>query len=180
MPSPTPNLFVSVAGPTAWIRITGRANFTSSVPFKTLAGELFDRGFREFMLELHDCATMDSTFLGVMAGLALQLNGRDHPGLTLVNPQRRILDLLENLGVAHLFLVTQQQCPPTATAPESAAAETESPREEVSRTVLEAHQTLMRVNPENIPKFKNVTEFLVEDLKNLKPGERSSSSDSGS
>jgi hypothetical protein len=46
--------------------------------------------------------------------------------------------------------------------------------------VLEAHQTLMRVNPENIPKFKNVTEFLVEDLKNLKPGERSSSSDSGS
>jgi hypothetical protein len=36
---------------------------------------------------------------------------------------------------------------------------------EISRTCLEAHQTLMRINPDNIAKFKDVAQFLAEDLK---------------
>jgi hypothetical protein len=32
---------------------------------------------------------------------------------------------------------------------------------------LEAHQTLMAVNPENVIRFKDVTLFLAEDLKSL-------------
>jgi hypothetical protein len=37
--------------------------------------------------------------------------------------------------------------------------------EELTRTSLEAHQTLMEVNPENVARFKDVTQFLAEDLK---------------
>lgn len=37
----------------------------------------------------------------------------------------------------------------------------------MARTSLEAHQTLMKINPANIPKFKDVAEFLAEDLKKL-------------
>jgi hypothetical protein len=39
--------------------------------------------------------------------------------------------------------------------------------EQITRTCLEAHQTLMQVNPENATRFKDVTQFLAEDLKNL-------------
>jgi len=35
-------------------------------------------------------------------------------------------------------------------------------------TSLEAHQTLMALNPENVARFKDVTQFLAEDLENLK------------
>ena len=38
----------------------------------------------------------------------------------------------------------------------------------MSRTCLDAHQTLMEINPANIPKFKDVAQFLADDLKNLK------------
>jgi hypothetical protein len=41
-------------------------------------------------------------------------------------------------------------------------------REQIKRTSLEAHQTLMAVHPDNIARFKDVTLFLAEDLKNLK------------
>ena len=39
--------------------------------------------------------------------------------------------------------------------------------EEITRTSLEAHQTLMAMNPENVARFKDVTQFLAEDLKSL-------------
>ena len=40
-------------------------------------------------------------------------------------------------------------------------------KEEVTRACLEAHQTLMNINPANVPKFKEVSQFLAEDLKKL-------------
>ena len=41
-------------------------------------------------------------------------------------------------------------------------------REETTRACLEAHQTLITLNPENATKFKEVTQFLAEDLKRLR------------
>ena len=38
-------------------------------------------------------------------------------------------------------------------------------RVEMSRNCLEAHEILMAINPDNIPKFKDVAKFLAEDLK---------------
>ena len=40
-------------------------------------------------------------------------------------------------------------------------------KKEMSRNSLEAHRTLMDLNPANIPKFKDVAQFLAEDLKRL-------------
>ena len=39
--------------------------------------------------------------------------------------------------------------------------------EQITRISLEAHQTLMAMNPENVARFKDVTQFLAEDLKSL-------------
>jgi hypothetical protein len=73
--------------------------------------------------------------------------------------------MLENLGVSHLFKVINGPLP----SPEGLSS-IEQPgcnpdRKEVSRTCLEAHRLLMEINPANVPKFKDVTRFLEEDLK---------------
>jgi hypothetical protein len=39
--------------------------------------------------------------------------------------------------------------------------------EQIARTSLEAHETLMAMNPENVARFKDVTQFLAEDLKSI-------------
>ncbi len=57
---------------TAWIRIEGRANFNSSVDFKALINGLVEKGYCRFVLDLTDCVLMDSTFLGVLAGLGMK------------------------------------------------------------------------------------------------------------
>jgi hypothetical protein len=38
---------------------------------------------------------------------------------------------------------------------------------ELARTCLEAHRTLMGIKPENVAKFKDVAQFLAEDVKRL-------------
>src|SRR5580765_6447938 len=97
-------LLVCVEDKKAWIKIAGRASFNSSVDFKSLVTGLSQKGFHRFVLDLTDCPLMDSTFLGVLAGLGLKFgasnNGEAHTTIELFNPKPRIQDLLENLGVS--------------------------------------------------------------------------------
>jgi len=166
------NLSVWVSDRDAWIRIGGRASFNNSVDFKTLVTILAQNGCSHFILDLSECLLMDSTFLGVLAGLGLKYphNGDNHPAFELLNPNHRIADLLENLGVIHLFrIIHGQSCPQPMKGLEQMS---ENNATEVTRTCLEAHQTLMKVNPNNVAKFKDVTEYLAEDLRKKESGQR--------
>ena len=89
---------------------------------------------------------MDSTFLGVLAGFGMKLNqtaraaGQRHRTATM--PPRAWRELLENLGAAHLFKMTSGplQLPGDV---ETCTPESINPtHEEITRTSLEAHQTL--------------------------------------
>jgi len=155
-------------GRIAWIRIEGRANFNSSVDFKALINGLVEKGYCRFVLDLTDCVLMDSTFLGVLAGLGLKFNtnrnGGSGPSIELLNPNARIADLLDNLGVEHLFkIVSGPELSSNRLQPVEQSAAGRDPKQ-LSRTCLEAHETLMRINPDNISKFKDVAQFLTEDL----------------
>jgi anti-anti-sigma regulatory factor len=171
MPTPSANLSVFVGGNFACVKITGRANFCSSPDFKTLLAELVQKGYTHFIIELSECVLMDSTFLGILAQFGLKLNSdgaAGKPGIELMNPNSRVTELLENLGVLHLFKTASgalelpddvRTCTPESIHPT---------HEQIARTSLEAHQTLMAMNPENVARFKDVTRFLAEDLENLK------------
>ncbi len=171
MSTPSAKLLVFVSDHLACVKVVGRANFTSSIDFKAVLNGLLEKGYTCFLLDLADCVLMDSTFLGVLAGFGLKLSGAGNGkpaerGIELINPNSRISELLDNLGVLHLFKVVNG---PMA-LPEEVQAHTPVPvceptREEVSRNCLEAHRILMEISHSNIPKFKEVTQFLAEDLK---------------
>src|SRR5271170_7942653 len=102
-------LTVAVFEKTVCVKIEGRADFTSSLDLKKLIDELWQRGFNHYVFELTDCLTMDSTFLGVLSGIGLKFsNGKSvqvGEPLELLNPNPRIAETLENLGVADLFAI---------------------------------------------------------------------------
>jgi hypothetical protein len=70
--------------------------------------------------------------------------------------------------VIHLFKLSSGPLK----APEGVEPRAHAPlnpsKEEVTRACLEAHRTLMEANPQNVGRFKEVAQFLAEDLKNLK------------
>ncbi len=176
MSTPSAKLLVYVGEKFACIKIVGRANFSSSIDFRTLVNELQQKSYKYFVLDLSECMLMDSTFLGVLAGFGLKMNAAQSdssaPAIELLNPNARIADLLESLGVVHLFKLAEG----SVNLPESTEARpheaVSASREEVTRACLEAHRTLMQINPDNIPKFKEVAQFLADDLKRLKPADQ--------
>ena len=163
-------LLVLVGKEFACVKVSGRANFSFSPDFKVLLAGLAQKGYHHFIIDLSECMLMDSTFLGVLAGFGIQMNTTLAPGrrgIELSNPNARITELLENLGALNLFKIVtgplQLSDGVQASAPEPANVS----REEITRTSLEAHQTLMAMNPDNVTRFKDVTQFLAEDLKAL-------------
>jgi anti-anti-sigma factor len=168
MSTPSVNLSVLVGKNFACVKIAGRANFSSSPDFKTLLAHLVQKGYGHFIIDLSECVLMDSTFLGTLAQFGLKLNGNgSQPGIELLNCNPRVTELLENLGVLHLFK-TLSGAPTLPGDVKTCTPESIHPtHEQITRTCLEAHQTLMAVNPENVARFKDVAQFLAEDLNSL-------------
>jgi len=164
------NLSVLVGKNFACIKIAGRANFSCSPDFKTLLSELALKGYIHFIVDLSECVLMDSTFLGVLAGFGMKQNPKGAPaerGIELHNTTPRVSELLENLGAVHLFNQTSGPLKFPEDVKSSTPESINPSHEQITRTCLEAHQTLMAMNPDNVARFKDVTQFLTEDLKSL-------------
>ena len=163
---------VGVNGPTVWVKIEGKGSFLNSGNLKEFAHEMLNRGYREFVVDLADCAMMDSTFMGTMASVALRLKelGRGH--LHVVHCRNRSRELLSGLGLDQIFDIHADG----ATAPECEALERvfknqwrESKKKAQTETMLEAHEALCEAAPENIFRFKDVLDYLKQDLHHETP-----------
>src|SRR3954469_4232932 len=65
------------------VRIDGRASFQNSTCLRDFITEMLARGKTRFVLDFQHCASMDSTFLGVLAGAAIELK-KSAPGGSIV------------------------------------------------------------------------------------------------
>jgi hypothetical protein len=103
----------------------------------------------------------DSTFLGVLAGAALELRRRVPPGtLTLTRVGERNLELIRNLGLHRLATVDAGDFPMNF-AGGAQALDTKTKTEiESARLVLEAHENLVSADSANAAKFQDVLAFL--------------------
>lgn len=169
MNAPTANLMVLVGERFACVKVAGRANFATAVDFKTLLTGLEGKGYPYIVIELSQCPLMDSTFLGVLAASGVRMkpsNGEcEKQAIELRNANERLIELLENLGVLHLFKTCNGDLPDCEKIESSPC---HASREELTQASLEAHQTLMDLNPANVSRFKDVTKFLTEDLAKIK------------
>ena len=152
---------VGISGPAVWVRVEGKGSFLNSGNFKQFAREMVDRGYREFVVDLHDCAMMDSTFMGTMAGLALRLKELGQGHLRVVHCGERSRQLLSGLGLDQLFQISSNGM--HAPGCDALAAATLGKKEQ-DKEMLAAHEALCEVVPENILRFKDVLDYLKQDL----------------
>lgn len=163
--STPPSILVGTANKVVWIKVEGKGSFLNSPGMKEFSKEMVNRGHREFVVDLKNCPVMDSTFMGTLAMIALRLKEIGQGELHVVNLNERNHDLLSNLGLDQLFTIggagpgggggnTAQK--ELATAPGGKGSQ--------ARTMLEAHEALVEAAPENLTKFKDVIEYIKQDL----------------
>ena len=160
------SILVGVNGPSVWVRVEGKGNFLNSGSLKEFAQEMVNRGYREFVVDLENCAMMDSTFMGTLAAVALRLRELGHGHLHVVHCGQRSLDLLSGLGLDQIFDIhyngaVAPDCKEVKDQPVDGA----NPRKkETTETMLKAHEALCEAAPENFSRFKDVLEYLKQDL----------------
>ena len=147
------------------VHVAGRGTFQNGQPLRRYAVEMIDQGARQFVVDLGQCEGLDSTFLGVLAGIGLQLREPPTRGrLCLANVSPRNLELFQTLGLDRLFefapaapagIPLQQLADPAIPSSRTVIA-----KSEVANLMLEAHDNLIRADGRNQAKFKDVTTVL--------------------
>ncbi len=158
-------ILVGVQQGEVWVRVDGRGTFANSTGLRQFAKEMTKRGHRQFHVDLSCCSLMDSTFMGTLAGIALHLRDEGGGIVYIHHANERNHDLLRGLGLDHILTLTDACVNPSFTDQTSApCASKEDPAVTQARTVLEAHEALIKADPENIAKFKDVLDYLRQDL----------------
>jgi anti-sigma B factor antagonist len=160
------SILVGVNGPAVWVRVEGKGNFLNSGSLKEFAQEMVNRGYREFVVDLQNCAMMDSTFMGTLAAVALRLRELGKGHLHVVHCGDRSRELLSGLGLDQIFDIRSNGAvaPDCEKVKENELDAAEAKKKERTETMLEAHEALCQAAPENLSRFKDVLEYLKQDL----------------
>lgn len=158
-----PTFLVDAFSDPVLIRIEGRASFQNSASIRDFISEMIRQGKKRLVIDFLNCASMDSTFLGVLAGTALELRKQQPPGsLVLIRLAQRNLELVRNLGLNRLLIIDAEANPSlnfnqatNPIAPGGALSEIDH-----ARLVLKAHENLVEADQSNQAKFQDVLSFL--------------------
>ena len=115
-----------------------------------------------YLLDLTETSSIDSTMLGLLARIAKLAREQHAPPPTLVCPNEDIIDLLVGIGFDEVFSLVACDGAPLGDGQEIAHAEADD--QELTQTMLEAHQELIALKEDNRLLFEDVIELLQNNL----------------
>lgn len=159
---PKPTFLVDASANPVAVQIHGKANYLNCNHFREFMQSMLREGRTEIQIDFSCCKGMDSTFIGILAGSALELNSLTPSGnLLICNLDDRNRGLISNLGLESLFRIDTKP-----KAEEENGQLTGLNNEEVcdAEKVLQAHQDLVRADAANCEKFEDVITFLKNQV----------------
>ena len=172
METGTDSLLVARYKECAFVRVLKRGSFKTSPALKKFGTSAIEKGCKELVVDMEDCLSMDSTFMGVIAGLAFRLQRESGGETALINLSPKTSALLETLGLSRLVkmyltgaLTDDLNERLAHLAGFSQLDTSRTDRKVTAETMLAAHEDLVKVSPENLPKFQDVLAYLKADLK---------------
>ncbi len=156
-----PTFLVSAYTEPVVVRVFGKANYLNCNAFREFIEKMIADGKLRFVIDFQECKGMDSTFLGILAGTALELRRSEPSGvLLLCRLSERNHELISNLGLQNLLTIADEL--PESSDKRERDAFSGLDNEEVcdARKVLEAHENLVEADDLNAAKFQDVIAFL--------------------
>ena len=142
-----------------WIRPEGRGTFQESALIKTFVETARGSEYEDFTIDLEACPGMDSTFMGMLAGLGMLFRKEGKGELSIVATNDKTKSSLMELGVHYM----------TSIEPADAVwnDEIEAYREdlvplnvttdcEMGDHILESHENLCLTDEANFARFEDV------------------------
>jgi anti-anti-sigma regulatory factor len=168
MPQDEPQFLVNPYDDPVVVKINGKASFLNSAPVKDLFDRLVEQGRRRFVIDFQQCSGMDSTFLGILAGLGIKLLKTEPKGaVVLCRLGTRNRELVHNLGLHRLLILDEGEASgnlPSGDQLEAVSGGGRLSEIENARLVLQAHENLVEIDASNKTKFQDVISFLKSQM----------------
>lgn len=168
MTTTTPPVFlVDAYSDPICLKIQGRATYLNCGPVNDFFSQIIKTNNANIVIDFEECTGMDSTFLGILVGLTLQLKRiNNQRSICLNNVKGRNLELIENLGLNRMLTVNMPKCKEVEISDSFeqklkmlGIEESATPEE-----ILKAHQNLVDADSSNLHKFQDVISFLKQQV----------------
>tara|TARA_B100000212_G_scaffold140514_1_gene105814 strand:- start:816 stop:1325 length:510 start_codon:yes stop_codon:yes gene_type:complete len=156
------NFQVHIGQSKDFLRVLQKASYLNCGPLRKFFDDRLREGQLNFVIDFQDCSSVDSTFLGILVGVAIKLKRAVEPGtLTLVNLRNRNLETVKNLGIHKLCEISSMEVSDSDQLENLLTQENNA--EACSKTIYDAHKTLMHLNQKNLKMFSDIVNYLESD-----------------
>lgn len=165
------SIFVGRIDKTAWVRIEGVATKDTSIGIKHYFNDKYGEGFRHFIVDLGACRMIDSTFIGILTGLAGNIAEEESGGdVKVIHTNERNEKSICKLGLDSMITI------------ERGGIDSEEVENQIKKrldpldfdeeldiaqktaVILEAHEEICSANEENVEEFCDVLSLLRKEL----------------
>ncbi|SNY51387.1 anti-anti-sigma factor [Arsukibacterium tuosuense] len=167
-------LFASINN-CCYFKLCGELRYTNATGMDDLIERLFSTRIEcaQVVIDLNQATFIDSTYVGLLAGLARYCQQQQLPKPTLFSTQSEINELLFGLCLDQAFQIIQQPTTvppdnlPGGTLPENTTdiATQSYSEQQQGRMILRAHEALIALNDKNKAEFQPVVNLLKQQLK---------------
>ena len=144
------------------LKFEGDVRLTLCATIDSYLDSMFNNpAFKTVIVDLCDAQGIDSTALGVLAKLSIQVQQRFKQVPDLICNQPNIQRLLDSMGFEDVFSMrVDRAAGPRLLAPQSLTGGKKLSEPEMHQRVLEAHQVLMQLNSANHERFRDLVATL--------------------
>ncbi len=151
---------VARASDTVYVRVSGLGTMNNSMTLQGFLDEMLKLDFRRFVIDLDACRGVDSTFMGILAGLAAESGG----GLLLLNCSPHCLKQIKSVGLHRLLSLENGPAGlPAGVILHELPKATANPVERL-KLIMRAHKELIRFDKKNEEVFGAFLRSIVKDL----------------
>lgn len=153
---------VARSGDAVYVRVSGPGNVKICPTLQDFAKRMLVEGYRKFIVDLGECSTMDSTFMGTLVEIA-SLAPPMAESLMVINAQPHCEGLLEGLGLDNVLRIKRGSTDVPGVRleplPEYAATQTER-----MRLIRTAHENLVKIDERNEEEFGPFLRQLTKEM----------------
>ena len=154
------NFRVHVTPDRALVKVLNKATYLNCEPLRKFFEEQSKTGQKRYIIDFQDCSGMDSTFLGILVSIALNIrSNKDGGSFVLLNLRGRNLETVCNLGIHQITEISSEEIHSPEHLEKLALGSSASVG---SETIYKAHKTLMNLNEKNLKVFSDVVSYLEQ------------------
>jgi anti-anti-sigma factor len=146
------------------VKVIGRGTLEYSTElFETFSSKLDKNELVALYFDLSETQYLDSSFIGVIVSLQKKMKKEKRGELFILNPSQKVMEIFVTMGLQDLLPMKVETQIKNVEYTEELAKQLEMTEESI-RILLQSHQDLMEVNPQNRRRFKLVEEMLKKEL----------------